>query len=400
MPTELQQKILDTICLKSIFRLRCVNRFFNNVMFPNEAWNSFGTAAMSHRPAFYFKSTCFPLSVEWCTFDFASNSWQSMKKFVTTTEVGARKDCFGLFLRHHYRFAKDSGLMNQVVFSAGGGLLCILHESMREIGEDDNPVKYAQTLFPFIVWNPLTNKWKELPPCKYNVRRNYTSSDSAFIHAFRDTATRSYKILCTLKDYTNTGAELPLTTEIYDSRTGKWKECAPYDGERMRSSFGSGQGVYCDGVVYFQLWRPRSWILFCFDVAREKWSEEDSEQRSLRLFEWNGMLMTTLPPLDSWNKYESAFVYRRVENRWIDVGIAIPSEVRREFSRGEEVVACGNFLCLSGYDRHGTFKTAVYDKEENLWRFPSSSSTASCKHLPPCELRFVFRYTPSFTVEP
>lgn len=401
VPTEVQQKILEAICLKSIFRLRCVNRFFNNVMFPNEACNSFGNSALSQRPAFYFKSTCFPLSVEWFTFDFASNLWQRMKKFVTTMKVGAaRKDLgLGFFLRHLYCFAKE-GLMNQFVFPAGG-LLCILHESMREIGgedDDSNPVKYAQTLFPFLVWNPLTNKWKELPPCKYNVRRNYTGCDSAFIHAFRDNDTRAYKILCTLKDYTSTGAEMPLTTEMYDSRTGKWKECAPYDGQRMRSSFGSGQGVYCNGVVYFQLWRPRSWILFCFDVAREEWSEEDSEQRALRLFEWNGVLMTTLPPLESWNKYEAACVYRRdaVAKRWVEVGIAVPAEVRREFSRGEEMVACGNFLCLSGYDRHGTFKTAVYDKEHNHW----SSSASSCENLPPCELRFVFRYTPSFTVQP
>lgn len=283
--------------------------------------------------------------------------------------------------------------MNQFVYPAGG-LLCILHESMREIGDDDsNPVKYAQTLFPFLVWNPLTNHLRELPPCKYDVRRNNTSSDSAFIHAFREN--QGYKILCTLKDYTSAGAEMPMTTEIYDSRTGKWKECAPYAGEGMRSSFGSGQGVYCHGVVYFQLRRPRSWILFCFDV---EWSEEDPVQRSLRLFEWNGMLMTTLPPLDNWNKYELAYVCRRdrVAKRWVEVGIAIPSELRREFSRGEEIVVCVNILCLSGCDRHGTFKTAVYDKEENLWRLPA----AECKNLPPCELRFVFRYTPSFTVEP
>ena len=399
IPTDLQRKILAPISLKSIFRLRCVNKFFNNVMFPNEAHNSFGAAAMSHTPAFYFKSTCFPLSVEWFTFDFQSNLWQKMKKFVTTMRVTTMGMHEGIFLRQLYCFAKK-GLLNQFVFPAGG-LLCILHQSMREVGDDSNdPVKFTQTLFPFIVWNPLTNKWRELPPCKYNVCRNYSISDSSFIHAFRDNATRSYKILCTLKDYKTTGGEMPLTTEIYDSRTRVWKECATYDGQRMRSSFGSGQGVYCNGVVYFQLWRPRSWILFCFDVAREEWSEEESEQRSLRLFEWNGMLMTALPPLDSWNKYELAYVYRRdrAEKKWVDVGIAIPAEVRREFSRGEEIVAAENYLCLSGYDRHGTFKTAVFDKEENLWRLPLSAP--SCKDLPSCELRFVFRYTPSFTVEP
>lgn len=398
MPTELQRKILAPICLRSVFRLRCVDKFFHTVMFPNEAHHSFGAAAMAPAPAFYFKSTCFPLSVEWFTFDFGANLWQKMKKFVTTMEVATKGLHEGIFLRHLYCFAKE-GLMNQFVFPASG-LLCVLHESMREIGDDSNPVRYTQTLFPFIVWNPLTSKWRELPPCKHSVRRNYSVSDSAFIHAFRDDLTRSYKILCCLKDYTTTGAEMPLTTEVYDSRTGVWKECAAYDGARMRSSFGSGQGVYCGGVVYFQLWRPRSWILFCFDVAKEEWSEEESEQRSLRLFEWNGMLMTTLPPLDSWNKYESAYVFRRdkVERAWVDVGIAIPAEVRREFSRGEEIVASGSYLCLSGYDRHGTFKTAVYDKEENLWRLPSSAP--SCKTLPPCELRFVFRYTPSFTAEP
>lgn len=64
MPTDLQRKILDSISLQSIFYLRCVNRFFNNVMFSNEAWTSFGTTAMSPRPAFYFKSTSFPLSVD------------------------------------------------------------------------------------------------------------------------------------------------------------------------------------------------------------------------------------------------------------------------------------------------------------------------------------------------
>lgn len=379
MPSELHRKILDTIPLKTIFNLRCVNKFFNEVMFPNEAWNSFGSGAMSHKPAFYFKSTS---SVDWFTFDVSSKQWQRMKRF-----EGAGS------LRHLHRFTKD--LINQLVFPAGG-LLCILHQSLRQLVDDQesNPVKYAQTLFPFIVWNPLTLKWSELAPNLHNLRRHYTSSDSAFIHAFAHN--RGYKILVTLKDYTSTGGEKPMTTELYDSVTGKWKECAPYDGARMRSSYGSGQGVFCNGVVYFQLWRPRSWILFCFDVSKEVWSEEESEQRALRLFEWNGDLMTTLPPLDSWNKYEKSVLLRRCGKEWLEVGIAVPSEVRREFSRGEEIVACQNFLCLSGYDRHGSFKTAVYDQALDRWQLSSSNSppnlppvsSDSCfdtrPHSPPC----------------
>lgn len=314
-------------------------------------------------------------------------------------EVGVRKDCFGLFLCYYYCFVKDLGFMNQVVFFVGGGLLCILYEFMCEIGEDDNFVKYVQMFFFFIVWNLLMNKWKEFLFCKYNVCCNYMSFDSVFIYVFCDIVMRFYKILCMLKDYINMGVELLFMIEIYDFRMGKWKECVLYDGERMCFSFGSGQGVYCDGVVYFQLWWLWLWILFCFDVVWEKWSEEDFEQWLLRLFEWNGMLMMMLLLLDSWNKYELVFVYCCVENWWIDVGIVIFFEVWREFFWGEEVVVCGNFLCLSGYDCYGMFKIVVYDKEENFWCFLLFLLIVLCKYLLFCEFCFVFWYMLLFIVE-
>ncbi|KAG0632507.1 hypothetical protein M758_1G332800 [Ceratodon purpureus] len=93
----------------------------------------------------------------------------------------------------------------------------------------------------FIVLNPLTGKWKELPPL--NHRRN-----PVLMHLVVDALTKSYQVIVAGSSRSGDG-RLSRMTEVFDSRTWKWTRTGDLPGpDYALNDYQSG--VYKDGYLY------------------------------------------------------------------------------------------------------------------------------------------------------
>ncbi|KAG0558336.1 hypothetical protein KC19_10G020300 [Ceratodon purpureus] len=92
-----------------------------------------------------------------------------------------------------------------------------------------------------VVFNPLSGKWKKLPPL--NHRRN-----PVLMHLVVDASTQSYQVI--VAGSSRSGDErLSRATEVFDSRTGKWKRTGDLPGpDYALNDYQSG--VFKDGSLY------------------------------------------------------------------------------------------------------------------------------------------------------
>lgn len=359
LPRELQHKVLCYLPLRNLFQVRCVCKDWRYVIH-RRGFRSMYDAMYSGEhphPAICYVGSYYPSSLEWSMYDYLHKLWRKMRPFPAQARV-------------------DQYLVDQSVYSVEG-LLCLL------LWKQEQKVR---THSPWLVWNPLTNKHKSLPPCKHRI----VNRGTFFVHAFADSATKTYKILMAHNPkqhpYQYMETDTSLVTEVYDSATGAWRE-SPEHKLRLPLSPSFNQapkrGMLCDGVIYFVTRTSNENVLLSYDIERDQWHEEITDEECMEIFEWDGRVMTAMPLLaDDFfmdeNGYRiSLFERNATTKRWTDTGIEIPFKIRNKFvedEEGVEIAASGNHLAITGYTRDGSFRIAVYKKEEKFWRFPPTAA--------------------------
>jgi len=141
--------------------------------------------------------------------------------------------------------------------------------------------------------------------------------------------------------------------------------------------------MLCNGVIYFVTRATNENVLLSYDIAKDEWHEEVTDEECMEIFEWDGRVMTAMPLLadeiftDETGYRISLFERNPVTKRWVDTDIEIPFKIRNKFvedEEGVEIAASGNHLAITGYTRDGSFRIAVYKREEDFWRFPPTGA--------------------------
>ncbi|XP_024392732.1 putative F-box protein At3g16210 [Physcomitrium patens] len=360
LPRELQHKVLSYLPLRNLFQVRCVCKDWRYVIHRRGFRSLYDGRYASEcpSPAICYAGSYYPSSLEWSIYDYVDKVWKKMRSFPPQTRV-------------------EHSLVDQSIYSVEG-LLCLL------LWKQEQNIR---THFPWLVWNPLTNKWKNLPTCKHKT----VNRGTFFVHAYADVSSKTYKILMAHNPkqhpYQYMESDTRLVTEIYDSATGTWTESPEYKLQLpLSSSFNQApkRGMLCNGMVYFVTSTSNENILLSYDIKNDQWHEETTdEEERMEIFEWDGHVMTALPLLvDDFfieeNGYRILLFERNPDTkRWEDTGIEIPYKIRNKFfedEEGVEIVASGNHLAITGYTRDGSFRIAVYKKAEKYWRFPPTAS--------------------------
>lgn len=359
LPRELQHKVLSYLPLRNLFQVRCVCKDWRYVIHRRGFRSMYDAMYTDDQPspAICYAGSYYPSSLEWSMYDYTLKLWKTMRSFPPQTRG-------------------DQYLVDQSVYSVEG-LLCLL------LWKQEQKVR---THFPWLVWNPLTNKSKHLPACKHKT----VNRGTFFVHAFADPTTKSYKLLMAHNPkqhhYQYMETDTSLITEIYDSATGTWRESPEYKLRLPLSpSFNQApkRGMLCNGVIFFVTRATNENVLLSYDIAKDEWHEEVTDEECMEIFEWDGRVMTAMPLLadeiftDESGYRISLFERNPVTKRWVDTGIEIPFKIRNKFvedEEGVEIAASGNHLAITGYTRDGSFRIAVYKREEKYWRFPPTGA--------------------------
>lgn len=402
LPRDLQHKVLSYLSLQQLFQLRGVCQDWRSIVHRHDFAAMFDAMHSSEppSPAICYVESSHPRRIEWAMYDYARSVWKKMS---------------GLSCDANPRMGpNDSVYSEDYSVYPVGGLLCF-HYKKLDVGT-------------WLVWNPLTNKWKKLPPCKNAASKGAT----AFVYAFEadEAPLKSYKILMAHYRITQINryqrrklGDGSLVTEIYDSSTGSWTEPAPEHilQLRMIPFLSTRGGVLCNGVIYFRSSRNAAdftveRVLLCYDIKSGEWHEEVSDRRCTRIFEWDGRVMTVmLEPLHSeedvvasadGRNYPasrfSIFKWDPASKRWVDTGLEIPMKIKRKFDYSVsmstallEMVAAGDYLVITGYARDGSFRTAVYNKAEKNWRCLSTAGSLRFSRSATCRLNGMVQFKPT-----
>ncbi len=148
----------------------------------------------------------------WSTFDHASQQWHIMPSFPKTSCPRRQEFNVGM-----------------------GKLFCLL-----EFGNID-------LLHALMLWNPLTNKIKELP------KLESSWSNPLLWHLLEDVKQQSYKIILSSNQNFEVEYDQYLITKVYDSISDTWKI-----GRSLSSSlrFPFSNGGMCNGVLYYLASKP------------------------------------------------------------------------------------------------------------------------------------------------
>ncbi|KAG0587316.1 hypothetical protein KC19_2G155400 [Ceratodon purpureus] len=293
----------------------------------------------------------------------------------------------------------------------------------------------------WVVWNPLTGKWKTLPPSKYDAGVGAI----AFMYAFEagdESPSKSYKILVAhapreVIDDTSPSFHFggdcdgSLVAEIYDSATGSWTDPAPECiFQRPMISFNPnsfGEPVLCDGVIYFtaskrmradnftasKRMRADNFtgavdqkVLLCYDIKSGEWHEQETDNHCSCIFEWDGRVMAVMPAQLAqlhgegdcfiWIDFRTTALYEvccwdPASKRWVNTGVHIPNRIMENFDDRimenfdvalgsfAKWVAAGDYLVSTGICPlyKDGIWTAVYNKQENNWRYVEDVSIST-----------------------
>lgn len=402
LPMDLQHNILNYLPVQELFRIRAVCREWRTIIHRRDFRTVYNTTNSSPNPspAICYVDSTYPVRLVLSIYDSAKKSWKNMKGFPSLP----RSTLAALNARHHEHLP-----LNSCLYSVGG-LLCLHHWTFPrgyEIFEDGPP----RGVSSWTVWHPYLKTWKNLPPCRHRVG----SRVPFFVHVFiSDAKRKTYKILMAHDPaarshlFSAQSPERKLVTELYDSATGLWTDCAQYTIRVYESTLTHPQdslnkrGVLCDGVIYFMTGSLGFWqselvnqnVLLSYDIERDQWREEHLHGCYPTVFEWDGRLMT-IKVVTNW--YMGPFLeWEPATRTWKDTGIQIPWRILKRFEcymNGFAVVASGNELVVTGYSGDDlSFRIAVYKRAENYWRFPPAAAFTG--ELLPARVEGLVLHTP------
>ncbi|KAG0568747.1 hypothetical protein KC19_6G042700 [Ceratodon purpureus] len=379
LPRELQNRVLCCLPLQNLFQMRCVCKAWRNIVLHRDFATMYDAMHISDpsSPATVYINSSSPDRVEWSAYDYTQNKWQKRTTLPS---------------RSHSRLTREN--ISYSVHPVGG----LLVFRFWRLGVNH-----------WVVWNPLTNKWKTLPPCKTRTSKTTVVFEHAFV---ADERFKRYKILMAHNPYSKDWRSFEqstrnMVTEVYDSATGVWTQSESSLQSAVHPGFEyyyreekyyppDPPGVLSNGVIYFvssSLRRDDSLesVLYCFDIKSERWHEEFRHglpswsitaihgmtyDACKSVFEWDCRLMTAMVhPLDEegGGRWELLVYERDLGTRtWVETGIKVPDSMvttDSEFFTPEvEIVAEGNHLVLGEFrSRYGRFTCAVYRKAQNCW---------------------------------
>ncbi|KAL3694621.1 hypothetical protein R1sor_008272 [Riccia sorocarpa] len=228
LPEDLIDRVLASLPLITLFRIRCVCRKWNS-MINSPVFLELCSQVRSRESYFLLFPTLGEETV--CSaFDTSIRRWQKMPS------LG--------FLPPHVKYV-DSAASGLLLFSVGS---------------------QTQSLSLYVC-NPMTKRWKQLPP----VMQKRTP---IVRHLVVDRKLRRYKIILAGNidlTYPESQRNPCTSTAVYDSTCERWFKCGklPFDVDLNWSS------VYSDGILFCvaNLVASSTLVLATFDVQRGTWSE-------------------------------------------------------------------------------------------------------------------------------
>jgi hypothetical protein len=238
LPHELLERILAFLHIPDIVRLRSVSKLWNSLASSPNFLATFEESYAARSSAFMFQCAAAPKqklqTTPWLAhYDLAENRWYSIALS---------------FIPAHPAVPTIS----YTVVSASGGLLCLWPE----------PRKTWKSV-GFIVCNPVTRNWRELP-C-----RSQDNRMPDLVSMYVDEARTFYKVLV-VTESSSGGAQTVVTTEVYDSRSSKWTltSTEPSSRGKFKSNAVIGAKVY---LVYTE---THQWFkIKVYDMEQQEWME-------------------------------------------------------------------------------------------------------------------------------
>lgn len=337
VPLEVLMRVLSYLPLASLFRVRIVCKLWFNLIQSSDFYKlctEINTSTVAphlgvchvHKSEFGF---------EWAIFENLWNKWQVMPRI---NDIA------------------------QEIYISSRGLLCLL-----SLGN-------YNSIEPLLVWNPLTNHKKVLPP----FLRAWSYPLIRIMFHYDD---KSYRILFAGNQTYPPTDEMFLATEIYNSTNNVWTH-----GENLLADlrFPISQGAVCNGTLYFLASKTNTLydILIKYNVDENKWMEVDHVIPSdafctPHLFEFNGQLLALMQLiLDPSSRFASCgiFCFDFESKEW-DLVSEIPEDIYLEFAHVGGCVAFDHRVCVVGNSFSQNLNVAVFNLENKSW-----------SKLPPCPL--------------
>jgi F-box interacting protein len=219
LPEELLERVLLYVPLQSLARFRCVCKKWNKYV-GEDTFTGLREQVSPQKP--------------WIVMTSSSDSL-----FAYDTGVGTFHDVpipFNAYNLH--------------VIAAAGGLLCFSNAWFHWPG--------------MYVCNPMTQKWRRLPPMK-----TWMISTVGMVY---DNATATFNVLVCgrLENHS-------MITEVYDSKTDQWT----LSGTPFRWKYGGDTSLWCDGIFYCLTYPFSTLCLLSYDIKRGTWQEVPVRMPSL-----------------------------------------------------------------------------------------------------------------------
>eukprot|EP00250_Pteridium_aquilinum_P009408 c18648_g1_i2 orf=193-1779(-) len=375
LPHDLMEKIAAFLHVPDAVRLRVVSKQWNSFPFSRQFLRTFEESHICGSSTLMFQCDCSKnkLQTPWlAVYDTVDNRWYSMNlSFLPAPPLVP--------------------FMNYTVVAASGGLLCLWPEPQK-----------AWKSAGFIVCNPVTRSWKELP-C-----RSQDNRLPDHVAMYVDTNRCSYKILVVTESVV--GSHVRVTTELYNSECCKWKLMGtePSLGGRFKST------VVSAGKVFFVCAEQQWFKIMVFDMEEQRWRSSISipteEFGAPEVLDCNGRLLL-VGRVGKQSCKEEVVIWElesSVNNidsvREVD---RMPQDIAREFLG---CLVFGHYYCISRGDQIffiASFKAPMltYDVLKRAWswwawpfyekyadRFPVFGFVKAPPMFPPFGFAFDLRF--------
>lgn len=344
LPHDLMEKIAAFLHVPDAVRLCVVSKQWNSFPCSPHFLKTFGESHICGSSTLMFQcdSSKNKLQAPWLAlYDTVDNRWYSMNlSFLPAPPLVP--------------------FMNYTVVAASGGLLCLWPEPQK-----------TWISVGFIVCNPVTRSWKELP-C-----RSQDNRLPDLVAMYVDSSRSCYKILVVTAESV-AGSHVALTTEFYDSESCKWEVMGtePSFGGKFKSM------VVSAGKIFFVCAEQQSFKIKVFDMEEQRWRssisiptffyETQEEFGAPELLDCNGRLLLVGRVGKHFCKEEVVIweLESSVNNidSWREVD-RMPQDIAREFLG---CLVFGHYYCISRGDQIffiASFKAPMltYDVLKRAW---------------------------------
>lgn len=345
VPHEVLMRVLSYLPLANLFRMRVVCKQWFDLIQSSDFYKMCKDAnsptVAPHLGVCHVQRSGF--GFEWAVFENAWNKWQVMPRI--------------------------NDVVPREIYVSSRGLLCLL-----SLGNYDS-------IEPLLVWNPLTDRKKELPPFLS------TWSYPLVRIMFHNDDNKSYRILFSGNQTYPPTDERFLATEIYDSTNDVWTH-----GENLLADlrYPFSQGAVCDGALYFLASKTITLydILIKYSVGEDKWTELDHVIPSdafctPHLFDFNGRLLTLMQLVSNpCSRFASCGIFGfNFDSREWDLVTEMPEDIYLEFAHVGGCVAFDQQVCVVGNSFSQRLNVVVFNLETKSWSKLPACPLAACPFI-------------------